>query len=110
MFETMEFGQHAGKDLLEIGGGMGTDLLQFAKHGARVTDVDLSSGHLELAKENFKLRGLDGRFVHHDAERLPFEDASFDVVYSNGVLHHTPNTRNVVQEIRRVLRPGGRRS
>jgi SAM-dependent methyltransferase len=51
---------------------------------------------------------LTARFVHHDAERLPFDDNSFDVVYSNGVLHHTPNTRQVVAEIKRVLRPGGK--
>jgi ubiquinone/menaquinone biosynthesis C-methylase UbiE len=103
----MEFDRHAGQDVLEIGGGMGTDLSRFARHGARVTDLDLSAGHLALAKENFERRGLQGRFVHHDAERLPCEDGSFDLVYSNGVLHHTPNTRRVVEEIRRVLRPGG---
>ena len=61
MPEVMEFAQHAGEDVLEIGGGMGTDLAQFAAHGARVTDVDLSGGHLELAQENFELRGLAGR-------------------------------------------------
>ena len=93
--------------MLEIGGGIGTDLSQFARNGARVTDVDLSAGHLALAQENFALRGLHGRFVHHDAESLPFDDNSFDVVYSNGVLHHTPNTRSVVAEIHRVLKPGG---
>jgi len=87
---------------------MGTDLAQFAMHGARVTDVDLSSGHLKLAKENFAVRGLQGEFVHQDAESLVFDDNVFDVVYSNGVLHHTPNTRHVVQEILRVLKPGGR--
>jgi ubiquinone/menaquinone biosynthesis C-methylase UbiE len=107
MRETMEFDRHAGEEVLEIGGGMGTDLAQFAKGGAHVTDLDLSSGHLELAKESFRLRGLTGRFVLHDAETLPFPDGSFDVVYSNGVLHHTPNTRDVVAEIRRVLKPGG---
>ena len=108
MFETMEFGKHGGEDVLEIGAGIGTDLAQFATHGARVTDLDLSHGHLELARENFRLRGLEGRFVHHDAEQLPFDDNSFDLVYSNGVLHHTPNTRRVVAEIYRVLRPGGK--
>ena len=108
MRETMEFDRHAGEELLEIGAGMGTDLAQFAKGGAHVTDLDLSSGHLELAKESFQLRGLTGRFVHHDAETLPFPDNAFDVVYSNGVLHHTPNTRDVVAEIRRVLKPGGK--
>jgi ubiquinone/menaquinone biosynthesis C-methylase UbiE len=108
MPETMEMAAHAGHDVLEIGGGMGTDLAQFAAHGASVTDLDLSSGHLQLAEENFRLRGLIGRFIHHDAESLPFDDGSFDVVYSNGVLHHTPDTGAVVREIHRVLRPGGR--
>jgi ubiquinone/menaquinone biosynthesis C-methylase UbiE len=108
MFDIMEFGRHAGEKVLEIGGGIGTDLAQFAKAGAIVTDLDLSAGHLELARENFALRGLTGEFVLHDAERLPFDDNTFDLVYSNGVLHHTPNTTAVVAEIRRVLKPGGR--
>ena len=108
MPDVMEFTRHAGHDVLEIGGGMGTDLAQFAANGAAVTDVDLAAGHLRLAEENFRLRGLRGRFIHHDAESLPFEDRSFDLVYSNGVLHHTPNTALVVSEIHRVLRPGGR--
>ena len=108
MPDVMEFTKHSGRDVLEIGGGIGTDLAQFAANGAAVTDIDLASGHLRLAEENFRLRGLHGRFIHHDAESLPFEDRSFDVVYSNGVLHHTPNTATVVREIHRVLRPGGR--
>ena len=86
---------------------MGTDFAQFAAHGARVTDLDLSAGHLTLAKENFFVRGLQGRFIQHDAETLVFANDAFDVVYSNGVLHHTPNTRRVVSEILRVLKPGG---
>jgi ubiquinone/menaquinone biosynthesis C-methylase UbiE len=68
----------------------------------------LSSGHLALAQENFRLRGLAGEFVLHDAESLVFNADTFDLVYSNGVLHHTPNTHHVVREIRRVLKPGGR--
>ena len=108
MPEVMEFDRHAGQRVLEIGGGMGTDLAQFARHGALVTDLDLSAGHLALAQENFRLRGLPGTFLHHDAETLPFPDASFDVVYSNGVIHHTPNTQSVVDEIYRVLAPGGK--
>jgi glycosyltransferase involved in cell wall biosynthesis/SAM-dependent methyltransferase len=108
MPDVMEFAEHAGEDVLEVGGGLGTDLAQFASHGAQVVDVDLSAGHLEHARRNFALRGLTGRFVHHDAETLPFDDGSFDLVYSNGVIHHTPNTGRLVAEIRRVLRPGGR--
>ena len=108
MHETMEFAKHGGKKLLEIGAGIGTDHAQFAKYGATTTDVDLSSGHLDLAQENFRFRGLSGTFIHHDAEVLPFPDNSFDVVYSNGVIHHTPNTQSVVDEIYRVLKPGGK--
>jgi ubiquinone/menaquinone biosynthesis C-methylase UbiE len=108
MAEVMEFAQHAGEEVLEIGGGIGTDLAQFARHRAHVTDIDLSRGHLKLAEENFRLRGLQGTFIHQDAETLPFSDDAFDVVYSNGVIHHTPNTAQLVSEIFRVLRPGGR--
>lgn len=108
MPEVMEFDRHSGEELLEIGGGIGTDLAQFARHGARATDVDLSLGHLELARENFEVRGLTGTFVQQDAESLDFDDNTFDLVYSNGVLHHTPWTRRVVDQIYRVLKPGGR--
>ncbi len=108
MPKTMEFDRHAGERVLEIGGGMGTDLAQFARHGASVTDVDLSAGHLKLAKENFATRGLQGTFVLHDAESLLFDADTFDLVYSNGVIHHTPNTHRVIDEMFRVLRPGGR--
>ena len=105
---TMEFARHRGERVLEIGGGIGTDLAQFAANGADVTDLDLSSGHLDLARENFRLRGLKGTFQHQDAETLPFDDGTFDLVYTNGVIHHTPNTARLVDEIYRVLKPGGR--
>ncbi|MFM9941394.1 MAG: heparinase II/III family protein [Hyphomicrobiaceae bacterium] len=108
MPEHMEFYRHEGHKVLEIGAGMGTDLAQFAKGGAIVTDLDLSLGHLEHARTNFKLRGLDGEFKQGDGETLPFPDNSFDVVYSNGVIHHTPNTTGVIREIHRVLKPGGK--
>ena len=108
MPQLMEFDRHNGEEVLEIGGGMGTDLAQFARHGARVTDLDLSAAHLTLAKENFLVRGLKGRFIQHDAASLVFADNTFDLVYSSGVLHHMPNSQRVVSEIFRVLKPGGR--
>lgn len=108
MPDVMEFANYPGKKVLEIGAGLGTDLAQFAIHGARVTDVDLAAGHLAAAQENFRLRGLAGEFIHHDAESLPLPSNSFDVVYTNGVIHHTPNTRRVIDEMYRVLKPGGR--
>lgn len=108
MPEHMEFYKHEGEKVLEIGAGMGTDLAQFALGGASVTDLDLSLGHLDHARTNFHLRGLKGEFVQGDGETLPFPDNTFDVVYSNGVIHHTPNTSSVIREIRRVLKPGGK--
>lgn len=108
MPSVMEFSKHRGKKVLEVGGGMGTDHAQFAKHGAITTDLDLSAGHLEHAKRNFRLRGLTGEFVHGDGENLPFPDNTFDVVYSNGVIHHTPDTIGVVRDMLRVLKPGGK--
>jgi glycosyltransferase involved in cell wall biosynthesis len=107
MFDLMEFDKHRGDRLLEIGGGMGTDLAQYAEYGARIVDFDLAAGHLKHAKENFNLRGLEGHFIQGDAEHISFSDNTFDVVYSNGVLHHIPNMHKVIQEIYRVLKPGG---
>jgi glycosyltransferase involved in cell wall biosynthesis/SAM-dependent methyltransferase len=108
MPDVMEFDRHAGKRVLEIGSGLGTDLAQFAKAGALVTDFDISKGHMDLARENFALRDLPADFVFGDAETMPFADGSFDLVYSNGVIHHIPQTQQVVGEIHRVLKPGGK--
>ena len=107
MPEVMGFDQFAGKRLLEVGCGMGTDLLQFARGGANVTGVDLTPRSVETSRHHLELYGQKGDFALTDAERLPFADESFDVVYSNGVLHHTPDTAEAVREVHRVLRPRG---
>jgi len=107
MNEAVGFDRYAGKDLLEIGCGLGTDLLEFAQKGARVTGLDLTPAGVALAQSRFRLEGVPGNFLVGDAERLPFADNRFDVVYSFGVLHHTPDTRRAFREVRRVLRPGG---
>jgi len=107
MPEVMGFDKFPEKRLLEVGCGMGTDLLQFARGGARVTGVDLTPRSLEITRRRFHLYGERGTFLVTDGERLPFGDESFDVVYSNGVLHHTPDTTGAVREIHRVLVPGG---
>ena len=107
MPEVMGFNEHAGERLLEVGCGMGTDLLQFARGGAICTGLDLTPRSIEISRHRFNLYGVPGTFLIADGERLPFADNSFDVVYSNGVLHHTPDTAGAVQEIHRVLRPGG---
>jgi len=107
MEEAVGFPRYSGRRLLEIGCGLGTDLLQFARHQARVTGLDLTVKSVSLARRRFLLEEVPGDFLTGDAERLPFPDDSFDVVYSFGVLHHTPDTARTFQEIRRVLRPGG---
>jgi ubiquinone/menaquinone biosynthesis C-methylase UbiE len=86
---------------------MGTDLLQFARGGARCVGIDLTPRSIEITRHRFRLYGAEGDFMISDGEHLPFHDASFDVVYSNGVLHHTPDTAGAIREIHRVLRPGG---
>jgi len=101
------FASFAGRRVLEIGPGLGTDHAQFARAGAHTYAVDLTATHLELTKQRFALDGLVTRLARADAERLPFATGSFDVVYSFGVLHHTPDTQQAVREAWRVLRPGG---
>ena len=107
MPQLMEFEKFRDARLLEIGCGMGTDLLQFSRGGARCVGIDLTPRSIELSQHRFKLYGAEGAFMISDGEHLPFRDASFDVVYSNGVLHHTPDTAGAVREVHRVLRPGG---
>jgi SAM-dependent methyltransferase len=102
------FDKARGLKVLEIGCGLGTDGAQFAEAGADYTGVDLTEAAVELARTRFELFELSGDFRVADAENLDFADESFDLVYAHGVLHHTPETSKAIQEIHRVLRPGGR--
>jgi ubiquinone/menaquinone biosynthesis C-methylase UbiE len=106
--EAAGFARARGLRVLEIGCGLGTDGAQFARAGALYTGVDLTDAAVGLARRRFELEGLPGEFRVADAEALDFADESFDVVYSHGVLHHTPDTPRAVREVRRVLAPGGR--
>src|SRR5438874_5107963 len=102
------FAATRGLKVLEIGCGVGTDGAQFAKAGADYTGIDLTEAAIELARKGFEISNLKGQFRIADAENLDFPDESFDVVYSHGVPHHTPDTARAVREIHRVLRTGGR--
>ena len=106
--QAANFAGSRGLKVLEIGCGLGTDGAQFAKAGAAYTGVDLTEAAIELARRRFELFELPGSFRTADAERLDVPDDSFDLVYSHGVLHHTPDTAAAISEIHRVLKPGGR--
>ena len=102
------FQQWAGKRALEVGCGAGTDLLQFVRAGAQAWAVDMSSRSVALARGRLHTYGFAAdRVLVGDAENLPFPAGSFDLVYSWGVLHHSPDTPRTIREVHRVLRPGG---
>src|ERR1700682_3068089 len=105
-----EFEKWRGKKVLEIGGGIGTDTINFARHGARVTSVDLSEKSLELARQRTAVYGVQEQvqFYRGNAEELsslvPVEP--YDLIYSFGVIHHTPHPERVLEQARRYARPG----
>ena len=105
----VDFSSYSDKRLLEVGCGIGTDLVRFAHGGAQVTGVDLAERAIALARANLDLHGLEGRgdLRVSDGEALPFEDNAFDVVYAHGVLQYTASGGRMVEECRRVLAPGG---
>jgi SAM-dependent methyltransferase len=102
-----QFASSRGLSVLEIGVGMGADYLEWLKAGAKATGVDLSSISLERARRRCELAGFQSDLRVADAEHLPFPDDSFDIVYSYGVMHHSPDTPRCVAEAWRVLKPGG---
>lgn len=104
-----QFERWKGKKVLEIGCGIGTDTMNFARAGARVTAVDLSDESLQVARKRAEVYGLQDRitFIQANAERLseyvPIE--TYDLVYSFGVIHHTPHPASVIREIRKYMGP-----
>jgi SAM-dependent methyltransferase len=103
-----QFRTTSGQSVLEIGVGLGTDHVQFARAGASLHGIDLTDRAVDLVRRRLELEGLSSDLQVADAEQLPLETDSFDYVYSWGVLHHTPATPRAVAEAIRVLKPGGR--
>jgi SAM-dependent methyltransferase len=101
------FADHSGERVLEVGCGMAMDGSRFLEGGARYTGIDQSDVAVRTARRSFDLLGLKGMVLRGDATALPIADEIADFVYSNGVLHHIPDTAAAVREIHRVLRPGG---
>ena len=103
-----DFASGAGRDVLEIGVGMGADHAEWAKARPRsLTGIDLTPRAIGYARRTLAAHGLSSRLELGDAESLPFPENAFDIVYSWGVLHHSPDTPRAVREVHRVLRPGG---
>jgi ubiquinone/menaquinone biosynthesis C-methylase UbiE len=103
-----KFDNGRGRDVLEIGVGMGADHLEWARAQPRMlVGVDLTRRAVAFTDVRLRSHGITPHLAATDAEDLPFQDASFDIVYSWGVLHHSPDTPRAVSEVWRVLRPGG---
>jgi len=107
ILDFADFSHSKNKKVLEIGVGLGADHKKFAESGADLCGVDLTPRAIEYTKRRLQIYGLKSHLEVADAEKLPFEDNSFDIVYSWGVIHHSPDTAMAIKEINRVLKPGG---
>ena len=105
--ELAEFEQWAGRRVLEVGVGGGSDFLRFARAGADLTGVDLTAAAVDMVRRRLTEEGLSADVRQGNGESLPFDDGSFDLVYSYGVLHHSADPVAAFREVFRVLKPGG---
>jgi SAM-dependent methyltransferase len=106
--KVLEFTRHGGETLLGLGEGLGTDWLQYVRHGTQVIACSPSQEQLGLVRRNFELHGLSARFLHAPPHGLPVEGSSIDVVCLQGLLHELDRPAVVIDEVYRVLRPGGK--
>ena len=107
LLRLVDFNGYRGKAVLEVGCGAAVDLARFARGGAVCTGVDLAASAIELARANFQQQGLSADLRVANGEALPFPDNTFDLVYAHGVVQYTADPRRLVEEVRRVLKPGG---
>lgn len=107
ILEFAKFSEAKGLDVLEIGVGLGADHQMFAQAGARLQGIDLTERAIEHTRQRLGCFKLESSLTVGDAENLSFAKNTFDVVYSWGVLHHSPNTPRAFEEVCRVLKPGG---
>ena len=101
------FDAFPGKQVLDVGCGPGWVTVQYAAGGADVTSVDLTDRAVGLTRQQLDQRCLSAKVRQANAEELPFDEESFDLVVSSGVLHHTPDTDKAFRECFRVLKRGG---
>lgn len=101
------FGPLKGKQVLEIGCGLGSHAQLLAEAGCRLTAIDLTERAVELTRERLRLRGFSADVMKMDAENMEFQAAQFDFVWSWGVIHHSADTEQIIRNVYRVLKPGG---
>lgn len=104
----IDFNAIEGKDVLEIGVGMGSHAQLLTQAAKSYTGIDLTAYAVKSTTERLRALHLNGKVLQMDAEKMSFPDGSFDYVWSWGVIHHSSNTRSILSEIKRVLRPGGK--
>lgn len=104
----ISFDQFKSRDVLEIGVGMGTHAEILSSHARSYTGIDLTEYAVRATRKRFDVFGCNGHVLQMDAEQMDFQDAAFDFVWSWGVIHHSADTRRILAEIHRVLKPGGR--
>jgi SAM-dependent methyltransferase len=105
---VIPFDQLRDKDVLEIGVGQGTHAHLLSLRCKSYTGIDLTSYASKMTTQRLRLLGLPGKILQMDAEEMEFPDASFDYIWSWGVIHHSSDTRRILEEMHRVLRPGGK--
>jgi ubiquinone/menaquinone biosynthesis C-methylase UbiE len=105
--ELIPFQAMRGKNVLELGCGAGYDAYEFCRHGAEYTGIDIAPENPVRTKKHLGFYGYSPKAMQGDAENLSFKDQSFDIVFSNGVLHHTPDIEKSFREVYRVLKNEG---
>ena len=109
-YRFADFPKWNGKKVLEIGCGLGTESINFVRHGANLTVVELSGKSLSIARQRFKVFGHSATFIQGNAEELEdllAPNEKFDLIWSFGVIHHTPYPEKIIAQMRKVLKPDG---
>ena len=108
ILDFCDFPSWKGKRVLEIGCGIGTDAVRFAQHGADYTGIELSEKSLQIARNRFAVYGLQGEFLQINAEEADLHQYTkeFDLIYSFGVIHHTPSIERSLESIKNIAQPG----
>jgi SAM-dependent methyltransferase len=107
LLTLIDFNGYAGRRVLDVGCGAGVDLVRFARGGARVTGVDVAGSAVTLTRQNLAAQATAATLAVGDGEALPFPADTFDFVYAHGVVQYTAGDQVLVDECRRVLKPGG---